>query len=152
MLIPHLVFPGLNLTDGDAFKTPPTHERWLQLIESAQHNISIAQFYFSLLCRDVLNETIESCGPGEKVLKAFEDAAKRGVQVSIVVNGNVSKMNEDLEILRKAGANIRFLDFDKLIGAGILHTKFIIVDDSSFYLGSRYVPSGSDVQIWMFEI
>ena len=71
------------------------------------------------------------------MLKAFENAAKRGVQVNIVVNGEESDMNDDLEILRKAGAKIRFLNFNKLIGAGILHTKFIIVDDNSFYLGSR---------------
>lgn len=87
----------------------------------------------------MLNETIESCEPGESVLQAFQDAAKRGVQVNIVVNGDESKMNEDLKRLRAAGATIRFLDFNKLIGAGILHTKFIIVDDSSFYLGSRWV-------------
>lgn len=46
-------------------------------------------------------------------------------------------MNEDLEILQKVGAKIKFLDFNKLIGSGILHTKFIVVDDTSFYLGSR---------------
>ena len=75
------------------------------------------------------------------MLKAFENAAKRGVNVSIVVNGNSSKMNEDLEILKKAGAEIRFLNFDELIGAGVLHTKFIIVDDDRFYVGSANMVS-----------
>lgn len=170
---------GLNLTDGDVYKAPSTHTSWLDLINSAQHNISIAQFYFSLRCLDVLNDTIESCGPGkllllfsnsvswfqliklviitlinltkidsgEQVLKAFESAAKRGVQVNIVVNGNSSNMNEDLVILQRAGANIKFLNFDQLIGAGILHTKFIIVDDSRFYLGSANMDWRSLTQV-----
>lgn len=59
---------GLNLTDGDVYKAPSTHTSWLDLINSAQHNISIAQFYFSLRCLDVLNDTIESCGPGKLLL------------------------------------------------------------------------------------
>jgi len=138
---------GLNLTDGDAFKIPLTHTSWLELIDSAQHNISIAQFYFSLRCLDVLNETIKSCGPGEQVLEAFERAARRGVQVNIVVNGNSSKMNEDLLKLQTAGAAIQFLNFDELIGAGILHTKFIIVDDSKFYLGSANMDWRSLTQV-----
>lgn len=139
---------GLNLTNGDVFKAPATHLTWLDLINNAQRNISIAQFYFSLRCLDVLNRTIESCQPGEQILKAFEKAAERGVDVKIVINGNSSQpLNEDLSILKKAGAKIKFLDFDRLIGAGILHTKFIIVDDSKFYLGSSNMDWRSLTQV-----
>ena len=56
-------------------------------------------------------------------------------------------MNEDLVILQRAGANIKFLNFDQLIGAGILHTKFIIVDDSRFYLGSANMDWRSLTQV-----
>lgn len=138
---------GLNLTNGDVFKTPATHTSWLDLINNAKSNISIAQFYFSLRCADVINETLPSCEPGEQVLKAFENAAKRNIDVRIVVNGNRKQMNEDLEILERAGAKIQFLDFNKLIGAGILHTKFIIVDDSKFYLGSANMDWRSLTQV-----
>lgn len=138
---------GLNLTDGDVFKTPATHTSWLELINKAEKSISIAQFYFSLRCADVLNETLPSCEPGEKVLAAFEAAAKRKVDVRIVVNGDRSNMNEDLEILARAGAKIKFINFNNLIGAGILHTKFIIVDDDKFYLGSANMDWRSLTQV-----
>lgn len=38
--------------------------------------------------------------------------------------------------MMKGGAKVKFLDFDALLGSGILHSKFWIVDRKHLYLGS----------------
>ncbi|XP_053205808.1 5'-3' exonuclease PLD3-like [Panonychus citri] len=128
-----LVFPSYK---GPIFNS--TISSWLELVSSAKSSIDIGSYYWTLMCSDVENPIKESCQVGESFVNALKEAINRGVTVRIAVNGNDNKTaaDPDLQLLKNAGALIANLDFDRLIGAGILHTKFIIVDNMSFYLGS----------------
>ena len=44
-------------------------------------------------------------------------------------------------------AEVRSLDFKRLLGAGILHTKMWLVDDEHFYLGSANMDWRSLTQV-----
>lgn len=115
-----------------------THKAFLNLIDNAQQSIQIASFYWTMLCNDTEFSIKESCSRGEAVINSLVNALQRSVKVQIAVSGDSSaiKGSADLVILRSYGAEIVAVDFDRLVGAGVLHTKFIIVDEKSFYLGS----------------
>lgn len=76
---------------------------------------------------------------GEEIFAELVDTGlRRGVKIRIAEN-KPSKINpgRDTEALQKVGAaEVRSLDFDKLFGSGVLHTKFWIVDDVHLYIGS----------------
>ena len=58
-------------------------------------------------------------------------------KVSVRIAQNKEKdPNLDTEQLSKLGAGVRTLDFSKLMGSGVLHTKLWIVDRKHFYVGS----------------
>ena len=44
------------------------------------------------------------------------------------------------------------VDIKRLLGSGILHTKFIIADNRSFYLGSANMDWRSLTQVCMFTV
>ena len=50
------------------------------------------------------------------------------------------------------GADVRVVDMKRLLGSGILHTKFIIADNRSFYLGSANMDWRSLTQVCMFTV
>ncbi|XP_015793659.1 phospholipase D3 [Tetranychus urticae] len=139
-----LVFPSYK---GPVFNS--TIASWLDLVSSAQSSIDIASYYWTLLCSDVENPIKESCEVGESFVEALKEAVSRGVKVRVAVNGNDKKVasDPDLRLLKDSGITVANLDFDRLIGAGILHTKFIVVDNSSFYLGSANMDWRSLTQV-----
>ena len=58
-------------------------------------------------------------------------------KVSVKIAQNKEKdPNHETDELEKLGAQVRTLDFSKLMGAGVLHTKLWIVDRKHFYVGS----------------
>ncbi|XP_027195882.2 5'-3' exonuclease PLD3-like [Dermatophagoides pteronyssinus] len=120
-------------------KSKSTSDTWLELINSAQHTIDIASMYWTMLGTDVMPNPVPESKIGEKIIQSLIDSVrKRSIHLRIVVNdqkSNDNNNNEDLKILGEY-SQIRRLNFERLIGAGILHTKFIIVDQKDFYLGS----------------
>jgi len=46
-----------------------------------------------------------------------------------------------------AGAEVRNLDFSRLLGAGIIHTKMWMVDRKHFYIGSANLDWRSFTQV-----
>ena len=50
------------------------------------------------------------------------------------------------------GADVRVVDMKRLLGSGILHTKFIIADNRSFYLGSANMDWRSLTQVCMSTV
>lgn len=93
--------------------------------------------YWSMLGKDVMPNPVPEAKRGEDIIKALVEANQtRSVKIRIAVSSD-SKLNDnhDLEIL-KQHASIRQVNFPRLIGAGILHTKFIIVDGKHLYVGS----------------
>ncbi|KAK6022961.1 phospholipase D domain protein [Ostertagia ostertagi] len=128
---------GLNFTEGPANR--PTHEAWLDLFNSANRTIHIAALYWNLNSSEY--PTAEY---GRQVFSGLADAGRRGVDVSVSLTDSdcqdVSKGlsdNNDSQWLADQGlAQVRTLDFNKLMGSGVLHTKFIIVDLTHVYVGS----------------
>jgi len=106
-----------------------TQEVWLAMINSAQTTLDIEQFYIS-------NEKGE---PLDTVLGAIVAAAKRGVIVRIIVDGEMYRTYpDDVTWMEQQSSNItkHVIDFKALAG-GIQHAKFFIVDGKEVFLGSQ---------------
>ena len=60
--------------------------------------------------------------------------------------------NDTAELKKIKGIEIRTLDMEALIGAGIIHTKMWIVDGQQMYLGSANMDwrSYTEVQIVLY--
>ncbi len=106
-----------------------TQEVWLEMINSAQKTLDIEQFYIS-------NEKGE---PLDTILHAIIAAAKRGVIVRIIVDGEMFRTYpDDVTWIEQQSANItkHVIDFKALAG-GIQHSKYFIVDGKEVFLGSQ---------------
>lgn len=117
--------------------TTTTFESWKELIGSAQKSIKIAGFYFTL--DDQTGQPDEAkAQQGREIYKMLESAKKdRGINVQIVQNKPSQEFpNVDTERLREVGVDVVDLDWSHALNDGVMHSKFIIVDDASFYLGS----------------
>lgn len=127
-----------DLVFNQTIDSKDTHDQFLKLINSAKYSIDIASFYWTLLGKDVMPENpVPESKKGEDVLNALINVAKtKSIKIRIAVNDDKnSRNNQDLNLL-EAITEIRRINFTRLVGAGILHTKFILVDNQSFYLGS----------------
>ncbi|KHJ95440.1 phospholipase D domain protein [Oesophagostomum dentatum] len=83
-----------------------THEAWIDLLSNANKSIHIAALYWNL------NSTeYPTAEYGRLVYEQLAKAGRRGVKV-------------------------RTVNFTRLLGSGVLHTKFIIVDMKNVYVGS----------------
>ncbi|KAL0880322.1 hypothetical protein ABMA27_002773 [Loxostege sticticalis] len=126
----------------------PTKNAWLDLIDEAQTSIEIASFYWSLRFNEEYpyNSSIE----GEQVFQALYAAgSKRKINLKIAQNWPTKLYpNVDTEYLvKKKAAQVRSLNFSKLLGNGVLHTKFWIVDRTHFYIGSANMDWRSLTQV-----
>ncbi|XP_041979993.1 5'-3' exonuclease PLD3-like isoform X2 [Aricia agestis] len=115
----------------------PTKNAWLDLIDEAQSSIEIASYYWNLRFNEgyPYNSSVE----GEQVFQALLNAGtKRRIKLKIAQNWPSKQYpNMDSEYLvRKKAAQVRSLNFSKLLGGGVLHTKFWLVDRAHFYIGS----------------
>lgn len=78
-------------------------------------------------------------GEGQAVFQALINAAaQRKVQIRIVQNEPTDMFPDpDSAFLAQHGlAQVRSINWSKLVGQGILHTKLIIVDQRHVYIGS----------------
>ena len=107
---------------------PRTQTVWLDMIRGAKHSIDIAAFYFS-------DKPGSALSP---VLDALVERAGAGIKVRILVDQSFLKTNHvDVDRLRKApGIEVRVLPVDALTG-GVLHAKYMVVDDESVFVGSQ---------------
>ncbi|CAH2047776.1 unnamed protein product, partial [Iphiclides podalirius] len=126
----------------------PTKNVWLDLIDEAQKSIEIASFYWSLRFNEFYpyNSSIE----GEQVFQALYAAgSKRRINLKIAQNWpSKDYPNIDTEyLLKKKAAQVRSLNFSKLLGGGVLHTKFWIIDRTHFYIGSANMDWRSLTQV-----
>lgn len=101
---------------------------WPAMIAAARERLELNEFYLS-------NE------PGsrlEPVVRAVEDAARRGVRVRLLCDARFQKTYpETIERLSKAGVAVRPFDAKKLFGGGVLHAKYFVVDGREAFLGSQ---------------
>ncbi|XP_005111969.1 5'-3' exonuclease PLD3 isoform X2 [Aplysia californica] len=109
-----------------------TYEAHLRILRNAKSSIHLSTFYWTLLGNDTDFHDYSSY-KGESIFNSINAIAKAG-NVTVMLAQNNS--NADTDILSKNGAQVRTVDFERLIGAGVLHTKMHLVDGQHMYLGS----------------
>lgn len=132
----------------EAPKFPSTYETWNQLINISHISIEIASLYWSLQGADVYPHP--SAYQGEDVFKNLLDAAtERNIKLRIAQNSPSRDMPspDTEELTRKGLAEVRSLNFARLLGGGVLHTKFWIVDRKHVYVGSANMDWRSLTQV-----
>merc|ERR1711939_347086 len=105
-----------------------TSQSWLSLINGAKYSLRISAPYFTL------NDTEGATGPweewghevGMEIYNALIAASQRGVDIQVVENTPGS--TDSLRLQQQGVISLRLIDVGSLLGSGILHTKFIIVD------------------------
>uniref|UniRef100_A0A915A651 PLD phosphodiesterase domain-containing protein n=3 Tax=Parascaris univalens TaxID=6257 RepID=A0A915A651_PARUN len=131
-----------NVTFGSMSLPESTFNAWNSLIRSSKSNLLIAAYKSSLRGKHVFgseNSQLFST-QGEKIFDSLlESGTEKGVFIRIVENYPPKDKgdNEDAASLEKRGAvRRRHLNFQKILGKGTMHSKFIVSDKTSFYLGS----------------
>lgn len=78
-----------------------------------------------------------------------EAGLDRGIRIRVAQNQpSPSAPDQDTLELEKLGvAIVRNLDFSRLVGAGILHTKLWVVDNKHFFVGSANMDWRSLTQV-----
>eukprot|EP01102_Stenamoeba_stenopodia_P000189 TRINITY_DN1014_c0_g1_i1.p1 TRINITY_DN1014_c0_g1~~TRINITY_DN1014_c0_g1_i1.p1 ORF type:complete len:428 (-),score=80.53 TRINITY_DN1014_c0_g1_i1:269-1552(-) len=125
-----------------------TGEAWLDMINSATRNLNLALFYMSLTNSSQWPEQ-DGGAVGLAVYNALINAAARGVRIRIAMNPPMVGMSQaDAIKLNESGvAEVRFVPWVNLFGNGVLHTKLLIADDHSYYLGSANADWTSLTQV-----
>lgn len=114
-----------------------TFEAWKELIALAKTNIQLAGMYWTLRGADVYEDP--SAWQGEQIFNLLKTATQeRRLRLEIAQNQpEPGQPNLDTqELADTVGAEVRSLNFTRLMGAGILHTKLWVVDRQHFYVGS----------------
>lgn len=114
----------------------------------ANESIDIGSFYWTLRGADFYNHS--SAWQGESIFNNILKAGtKRGLKIRIAQNApTVSQPNLDTEILiKQKAAKVRSVNFTRLLGAGVLHTKLWIVDGKHMYVGSANMDWRSLTQV-----
>lgn len=138
----NLTFPSGSPTHVSTF------EGWQMLLQLAEKEIKIASFYWTLRGSDVYEDP--SAWQGEEIFKEIVMAGKnRSIDIKVAQNMPTEKQpNLDTEDLVKEGvATVRSVDFNRLMKAGVLHTKFWIVDNAHIYIGSANMDWRSLTQV-----
>lgn len=127
----------VGLSYPNATTHSSTVDEMIKLCLQAEKTLDIASYYWTLLSADVTPDPDNTSYYGEKLFNCIAEAPSRGVQVRIAVSqAENSEPLTDLKTLEAAGVSVRAVNFTRLLGAGVLHTKFIISDQKSFYIGS----------------
>ncbi|ODM90513.1 Phospholipase D3 [Orchesella cincta] len=115
---------------------PSTYDAWVQLIDLAKEQIEIGSFYWNL---DDTSADPNLTVKGTDIFKRLMEAGtRRKIGIKIAQNKpSAGFPNHDTAELHKAhAAEVRSLNFEKLMGAGVLHTKMWVVDRKHVYIGS----------------
>ena len=117
---------GTNL---DSSYTLKTENVWVDMMMGAERSIDLEMFYVSHKAGE----------PLENVLIAMKDAAERGVKIRILAGDMMKKdtLTSLKGISGRKNIEIRFIDFKKVSGGGVQHTKFFIVDNKRVFFGSQ---------------
>ncbi|XP_049939960.1 5'-3' exonuclease PLD3-like [Schistocerca serialis cubense] len=138
---------GLTYPPGST-PHPSTYQTWMTMIENAENSIEIASFYWTLRGSDIYKHP--SAWQGEDVFKALMEAgANRSITLRIAQNfPNPKQPNLDTEdLIRHGAAEVRSVNFPRLVGGGVLHTKLWIVDRKHVYIGSANMDWRSLTQV-----
>ncbi|XP_021509825.1 5'-3' exonuclease PLD4 isoform X2 [Meriones unguiculatus] len=124
----------------------PLAQAWLQLLDTAQESVHVASYYWSLTGLDIgVNDS--SSQPGEALLQKFQQLLVRNVSVAVATHSpTLAKTSTDLQVLAAHGAQIREVPMRQFT-AGVLHSKFWVVDGQHIYLGSANMDWRSLTQV-----
>ncbi len=103
---------------------------WCEMLDAAKTEIVIAQFY-------VAGKTGESL---DKVIAHLTAAGERGVRIRFLMEEKGKSASDMASIERLKNIphlEFRFMEFGKLHGQGIIHAKYIVVDETFAYVGSQ---------------
>lgn len=89
---------------------------------------------------------------GEEVLRRLIEAgSKRGIRIRVAKNppstASIPNTVDTVELETAGGAEVRSLDFKRLIGDGVLHTKMWVVDRKHVFVGSANMNWRSLTQV-----
>ncbi|XP_053373160.1 5'-3' exonuclease PLD3-like [Mercenaria mercenaria] len=126
---------------------PSTFSGIQEIISKAENTIEIASFYWTMRPND-LPVTDPSSWQGEQIFKDLVFAGKeKGIKIRIVQSFQKEPVNDTIYLAKEAGAEVRSLNFDRLLHSGILHTKMWLVDRRHFYVGSANLDWRSYTQV-----
>jgi len=130
-----------SIPDGLLFNSSinhtSTYTAWSKLISLAEKEILQAGMYWTLRGKDIWSDP--SDWAGESIYQQLRKATKeKGLVLRIAQNmPRAEDPNLDTaDLAKEVGAQVRSLDFSKLMGTGVLHTKLWVVDGKHFYVGS----------------
>lgn len=130
------------------FKPKPTHEALLEMIDGAKSTLRFASFYWTLTAEPEFAKH-PSSRPGKLIMDSIGAAARRGVELEFVLDRSSKKSmsnEEDVKILESLGT-VRYLNMSRLLKSGVMHSKILIADNETFYLGSSNFDWRSYTQI-----
>lgn len=139
---------GLDLKDPPGTTTVPTHKSLIDMVNNARRTLNIASLYWWLTAPKEFDDH-PSVEPGRLLMESIKQASARGVKVQIVLDhsGKRDMSNPDDLATLKQVANVKFLNMTKLLHGGVVHSKFLIVDNETFYVGSSNFDWRSYTQI-----
>lgn len=139
---------GLDLNDPPDSGIIATHDSLINMVESAKRTLRVASFYWWLTPPAQFDGRPSSL-PGRMLMDAITRATARGVQLEVVLDKSGRKdMNnpDDVEALKKIG-KVKFLNMTRLLHSGVVHSKFMIADNETLYVGSSNFDWRSYLQI-----
>lgn len=106
-----------------------TSDVWMKMINEARESIYIETFYFAGKNGEPLDE----------ILIALKNAAKRGVNIGIIVDSSFYSNNKETTIDELEGIENIFIAKIPMgrIAGGVMHAKFFIVDRENLFIGSQ---------------
>ncbi|XP_063427107.1 5'-3' exonuclease PLD3-like isoform X1 [Mytilus trossulus] len=124
-----------------------TYEGIMSLMANAKETIEIASYYWTLNGQDLPFHD-NSSWEGESILETLISTGRdKKIKIKIVQNKPKGRNNNTEALAKYAGAEVRTLDFDKLLGNGIIHTKMWLIDRKHFYVGSANLDWRSYTQV-----
>jgi len=105
-----------------------THDVWLEVIEGAHERLDLAFFYASDQAPSRLTPLVA----------AVVRAADRGVHVRLLTDAGFYETYPAIpdELGRHTGIDVRLFDMEAATGGGVLHAKYLLVDDEEAFIGS----------------
>lgn len=126
-----------GLTFNSSVTHPSTYSAWVQLIDLAREEIELGSFYWNLDDRDEPDKSLPS--KGQDIFRRLMDAGtRRQVKIKIAQNfpSKLFPQTDTWNLAKANAAEVRSLNFERLLGAGVLHTKMWVVDKKHVYVGS----------------
>lgn len=139
---------NLNFSKTIGFEPSPTHEALIRAIEHSKVSLRIVSFYWTLTPeKEFIGH--RSTLPGQRIMDSIALAVKRGVNLQVILDYSSKKQmsnQDDVDKLKSLGS-VKFMNMTRLLHAGVLHTKFLISDNKTFYIGSSNFDWRSYTQI-----